>query len=247
MKYYDYSNDFPCGNGWSTYYINDPYYRTYDGEVILSPDYVFEKGKYEGRSLQQIINRCWKGIIKYIDYGLIFISKECFDDLRCEKKILDSVRAANDAKLCFEEINCVDDELIARPLMCSVEGQSFFNVAINEPKYLSRLINRGYYFRIRQNNRYFAEDISFSIFGEYGNIDKIGNIIKQLEERGIDNDLTSSLREIVDYIEDCIREENENRRELEAYYREEEERYYYENEGYWAAFEGDPEAEWNID
>jgi hypothetical protein len=48
-------------------------------------------------------------------------------------------------------------------------------------------------------------------------------------------------------MEDQIEEENA---QMQAYIEsqwEEEERRYFENEGYRAAFEGDPDAEWNID
>ena len=48
-------------------------------------------------------------------------------------------------------------------------------------------------------------------------------------------------------IEDWENEENERRYSEYRAFQEEEERRYYENEGYRDAFDGDPDAEWNID
>ena len=231
--YYDYQKDFPSGNGWGNNH-------EYNGEIIDSPHYVFKKGKYQGKSLQQIINYCWRGIIKYIDYGLIFITKECFDNLFCERERLNSVKAANEAKLLFCRVYSINDELYANPLGCSVQGEIFEDVATNNPNYLSNLIERGYFPRYGRNQRFYAIDRSAKILGDS---DGIQYILEQLNRKGITNRLTTTLESINDYFEDCNRQKEE---ECKRYWEEEEKRYY-DNEGYWAAFEGDPEAEWNID
>ena len=72
-------------------------------------------------------------------------------------------------------------------------------------------------------------------------------ILKNLKWKGVAEEFTSLLENTIKRMEDQIEEENA---QMQAYIEsqwEEEERRYFENEGYRAAFEGDPEAEWNID
>ena len=239
MIYYDYQKDFPSGNGWSS---NGEYY----GEIISTPDYVFKTGKYQGRSLQQIIDRCWRGIIKYIDYGLIFITKDCFDSIVCDQETLYKIRAANDAKLLFCRVYSVNDELYSRPLACSVQGQVFIDVARSDPKYLLRLIFRGYYFYETHgtNSRFFAKDRSADILGD---IDDITSILEQLRKKGVNNTFCYYLDNLIEELEYRERQEEERRRDAYEFALEEEERRYYQNEAYRDAFDGDPDAEWNID
>ena len=239
MIYYDYLKDFPCGNGWSSN-------GEYKGEIISTPNYIFQTGKYSGRSLQQVIDRCWRGIIRYIDYGLIFITKDCFDSIICDKETLYKIRAANDAKLSFCRVYSINDELYSKPLACSVQGQSFIDVVRSDPKYLLRLIFRGYNFYeiYCSNSRFFAEDRSADILGDF---DGITSILEQLRKKGVNNIISNYLENLLEELEYRERQNEEARREAYEYALEEEERRYYQEEAYRDAFDGDPDAEWNID
>ena len=55
------------------------------------------------------------------------------------------------------------------------------------------------------------------------------------------------LKKAIDYNVECQEEEQKARWEEEQAAWEREEQRYYANEGYWDAFDGDPEAYWNID
>lgn len=59
--------------------------------------------------------------------------------------------------------------------------------------------------------------------------------------------LIQSVDEWEKEIEEWKNEENERRYSEYRVIHEEEERRYYENEGYRDAFDGNPDAEWNID
>ena len=72
-------------------------------------------------------------------------------------------------------------------------------------------------------------------------------LLENLKWKGVAEEFTSLLENTINRMEEQIEEENA---QMQAYIQsqwEEEERRYFENEGYWAAFEGDPDAQWNID
>ena len=55
------------------------------------------------------------------------------------------------------------------------------------------------------------------------------------------------LKKAIDYNVECQEEEQRAKWDEEQAAWEREEQRYYANEGYWDAFDGDPEAYWNID
>ena len=239
--YYDYKKDFPKGNGWEKSFWGS---YSYNGEIIDSTQYVFKKGKYEGMTLQYIADMCWRGIIKYIDYGLIFITKECLAQLQCGKSKLAAIRAANDSKLDFCRVFSIEDELYTKPFSCSYQGQSFREIAESDPHYLIKVIERGFFPTYGKNQRFYAEDRSSSLYNDEEGLRKL---LENLKWKGVAEKFTSLLEKTIKRMEEQIEEENA---QMQAYIEsqwEEEERRYFENEGYWAAFEGDPDAEWNID
>lgn len=106
IAYYDYKKDFPQGNGW----IRNEFTNKFIGELIDAPNYIFTSGKYRGKSLQSIVESCWRGLIKYVDYGLIYITKECIDSLVCSGYKKSQLKAALDSKLTFCKVLDYDDE-----------------------------------------------------------------------------------------------------------------------------------------
>lgn len=252
--YYDYKKDFPIGNGW----IKSCYDYSYKGVIIDSPSFIFETGKYKGKTLQEIIELCWRGVIKYIDYGLIHITKNCFDNLYCSEPKKSSIMAANDAKLEFCKIYSINDEIYSKPYACNFQGEIFIDVVRNNPKYLAMLLRRGFMPRYGFNQKFYAVDRSDTL--TYGNVSYfsdekcistgekwVSNILSQLGNKGINNELTKFLKNLDSYLEECLEDAHLRRIEAEERYWAEEDLRYYQNEGYWDAFDGNPDAEWNID
>lgn len=239
MLYYDYNADFPQGNGWLNSESN------YKGEIIDSPDYIFSTGKYKGKSLQYIVEYCWRGIIKYIDYGLIFITNNCLNHLHCSPNKLSAIKAANDSKLYFCQCYDVTDELYTKPLACSYQEESFLNVAEKDPRYLIQVINRGLYPKYGRNQRFYAKDNGLTMLVR-GNNDAesvLKHHIMQLKQKGV-------ATVFVSYAEDLLENLKHMRNEFqeEQMYRMQQEFDEQDIEdGYRAAFEDDPEAIWNID
>ncbi len=234
LPYYDYIKDFPRGNGWRT--SQD----TFEGEIIDTPLYIFKNGKYKGMPLQLIADPCWRGLIKYIDYGLIFITRECIGKLDCEKNKMISIKAANDSKLSFCRVFSLNDEIYTNPLSCFYQGMSFLEVAELDPHYLIKVIERGFFPTYGKNQIYYAEDHSYTL---YGDVDGLKRILRQLEWKRQAKEFALLLNKTINRINNYIEEEY-NRRMA---YQEEEERRYYENEGYRDAYDGNPDAEWNTD
>ena len=232
--FYDYKKDFPKGNGWKY----SPY--SYEGEIIDSPLYVFKTGKYKGMPLQLIANSCWRGLIKYIDYGLIFITRECLEKLDCENNKMASIKAANDSKLTFCRVFSLNDEIYTKPLSSFYQGMSFIEVAKLDPQYLIKVIERGFFPTYGTNQIYYAEDRSKTL---YEDVDGLKILLKKLERGWQAKEFTSLLNKTINRINDYFEEEY-NRRMA---YQEEEERRYYENEGYREAYDGNPDAQWNTD
>ncbi len=237
MMYYDYNADFPQGNGWLS--------SDYKGEIIDSPDYIFPRGKYKGKSLQYIIEYCWRGIIKYIDYGLIFITNNCFKHLHCSPNKLSAIKAANDSKLNFCRVYDVTDELYTKPFACSFQEETFLNVAEKDSKYLIQVINRGLFPRYGRNQRFYANDNGLTMLVR-GNNDAervLEHYAMQLKQKGVAELFVSYLESLLNDLRNirCEFENEQLSRMQEDFDRQDIE------EGYRAAFEGDPEAIWNID
>lgn len=201
--YYDYKKDFPSGNGWKDSQ------GAYTGVVIYDCyKFYFHKGKYKGKCLYDVFEKCWKGIIQYIDFGLILITKDCFDVLdRCEKKKhLSYIKAANDAKFYFNKINTVDDILFTRPFPCCYQGETLLDVAQKDPKYIAELINRTS-LKYGENWFYYASDhISSKL-----DIEVIKDLGIKLDKQGNKNILTAYLDEIWEWVWDCKTVDYESR------------------------------------
>lgn len=228
--YYEYTDDFPQGNGWR----NSS--NSFQGEIINSKNYVFERGKYQGRSLQQVIGRAWKGICKYIDYGLIYITNDTFNSLKCNVDKLRQLRVATDAKLSFKQIKGIDDELCSHPFDSWYQGKTFYEVAKCNPSYLWELIFRCYNSVHGDKSRYYATDHGLPI-------ENVNSIISQLNARGFSGPLLGRLGELSDEF---------------RYQKEEAMNYKYDQweremnrqmieDGYREAYNDDPETIWNTD
>lgn len=160
------------------------------------------------------------------------------------KSKLAAIRAANDSKLDFCRVFSIEDELYTKPFSCSCQGQSFREIAESDPHYLIKVIERGFFPTYGKNQRFYAEDRSSSLYNDEEGLRKL---LENLKWKGVAEKFTSLLEKTIKRMEEQIEEENA---QMQAYIEsqwEEEERRYFENEGYRAAFEGDPEAEWNID
>lgn len=237
MLYYNYNADYPNGNGW----VKSKY--SYDGEIIDSPDYIFPRGKYKGKTLQNIVESCWRGIIKYIDYGLIFITNKCLNKLYCSSYKLSAIRAANDSKLFFCRVYDISDELYTKPLACSYQEESFLDIAERDPKYLIQIIDRGMFPRYGQNQRFYAKDNSLTmLIDDNGDaVSKLQHYISQFEQKDVARLFVSYAKHVlVEY--QSLKEEFEERRILRF-----EDDFDDIDNGYRVAFEDDPEAVWNID
>ena len=236
--YYDYKQDFPSGNGW----IVSQYEVKFNGEIIDSPSYTFKCGKYKDKTLQYIVEYCWRGIIKYIDYGLIFLTRNCLDQLNCSKNKLTQIRVANDAKLKFCRIYDANDEIYTNPYPSTYQGELLIDVIAKDPLYVGLLFNRAIYHRYGENQRYYAYDQAGSIFSKNITSD-LKRIIQHLK-----NKLGSceAIDELESLYEQLVEEEEYFARELDAKWQEQIDREIIE-EGYREAFNDDPEAEWNVD
>jgi hypothetical protein len=155
-----------------------------------------------------------------------------------------SIRAANDSKLIFCRIYSIEDELYSKPFSCSYQGQSFREIAESDPHYLIKVIERGFLPTYGKNQRFYAEDRSSTLYNDEEGLKKL---FENLKWKGIAEEFASLLEKTIKRMEEQIKEENAQWQAYQERLWEEEERRYFENEGYWAAFEGDPEAEWNID
>lgn len=238
IPYYDYKKDFPKGNGW---FISE-YDIKFTGEIIDSPDYVFSTGKYKDKSLQYIIEYCWRGVIKYVDYGLIYITNDCIRQLKCSPQKLTALKVANDAKLIFCRIHNSNDELYSKPFPSTYQGELLRDVIVEDPLYVYSLFYRAIYPFYGSNQRYYAFDQVSSIFDK-DKTSSLKRILDHLAIKKIDGRYVEKLESILKDLE-----EEEKQYEIEEHYRwmEEVEKDIIKD-GYREAFNDDPEAEWNID
>lgn len=226
--HYNYESDFPRGNGWrgSQFY----------GEIIDSKDYVFQRGKYQGRTLQQVVGRAWQGIGKYIDYGLIYITNHVFDTLKCDEKKRNFLRVSTDAKLEFSTINSISDELYSQPYASWYQGKTFLDVAKLNPGYLWGLIYRCYNSVHGDNSHYYATDNGLPL-------NHIEDIIDELKSQSVNPNLINRLQDLSDEINE---REQEARDWADAQWQREMDRQLIED-GYREAYNDDPDAQWNTD
>lgn len=236
--YYDYKKDFPKGNGW----VVSEFDIKFVGEIIDSPNYVFSVGKYKDKSLQYIIEYCWRGVIKYIDYGLIYITNDSISKLKCSTQKLTALKVAKDAKLRFCRIYDSNDELFASPYPCTYQGELLRDVIVKDPLYVYSLFYRALYPRYGTNQRYYAWDQVSSVFGE-DKTSSLKRIINHLSVRKISGEYVDRLKSILIDLED----EKRNAEIVEYNRWMEEVEKDIIREGYREAFNDDPEAEWNID
>lgn len=236
--YYDYKKDFPSGNGW----IESQYDIKYKGEIIDSPNYIFKSGKYKNKSLQYIVEYCWRGLIKYIDYGLIFITCNCLNQLKCSSNKLTQIRVACDSKLKFCRIYDGNDEIFTNPYPCTYQGELLIDVIKKDPLYISLLFNRAIYPHYGEYQRYYADDHAHSIFG-----DKITKELKRILDH-LSKKIGSceGVAKLESLYEQLLEDERIYEDELNARWQEQMDRNIIE-EGYREAFNDDPEAVWNID
>lgn len=223
---YHYESDFPNGNGW----CSDGFY----GEVIEFPFYRFERGKYEGRTLQDLMSRSWKGVLKYIDYGFIMLTPNLFYHLNGKEENLRVLQVACDAKQEFESISSVHDVLRSYPFASKHEGETLLSVAKSDPEYLRQLAKRSFTYYHGNNQHYYTPDSGLR-FNDFE------SICRELKEHHVNMELISQIRE--------YHKEKEERDEIrERYYQDryeaEMEREFLED-AYREAYNDDPDAEWN--
>lgn len=234
--FYDYKKDFPKGNGWS----KNGFELKYTGEIIDSPNYVFKEGKYKGKSLQSIIEYCWRGIIKYIDYGLIYITKDCINSVLCSEKKLTQIKVALDSKLIFCRVVDCNDELYSKPFPCSYQGEYFIEVYEKNPQYIYGIIARAMDNKYGHNQRFYATDRVHTILGENKlkdleriiehlqkklpkseNLSALTGLLDQLkyEKETAEREFYENIREQMekDFIEECNREFNDMMEDFDAW------------------------------
>lgn len=230
--YYDYANDFPQGNGWSW----NGSTVSFRGVVIDSTSYIFKRGKYQGKTLQQLMSRSWKGVLKYIDYGFIYINNSVLDSLNAKPEVIFALRTAGEAKMQFRTITSINDNIYSSPFASVHQGRKFIDVAKLDPKFLIRLINRAYRNYHGENQSYYASDFGITLRNPQ-------HILDELKEANVAPNLVTFLKDLI--------EEQEEREEYERMERED----YYDRqmmndlirEGYREAYNDDPDAIWNTD
>lgn len=221
--------------------IKEPYWykEGYRTGLYAGPLYIIREGKNAGRNISWLKKYDPKTLIKYMSSGYIHVNQfEDFVKYSVFGEEKDKMWLAHDLHFEFEDISDASDYLYLSDFASNYfescetkhEGETFEEIIGNDPKYLVALINRG--------NLYVNSDVFDAIREERSDDSKY---LKQL------NVVASAMNNMQEQI-DAYEEECEERRRVEAErYWEEEERRYYENEGYRAAFEDDPDAEWNID
>lgn len=219
-----------------------PIYERFKSQIFLTIFDTFRSGEFTGKTLSSVFKENIKELKKLVFGNNIFIATNALKQLNqkyCnshKEEILQLIRL-RDQKLCYTEDILYSCEEIANgqaayygksPFfehLIPVEQEIFYNgksykqVFSHDPKYLIGLVN----------NMIIRVDSCF-----INGIDKAAPFYEQLKKA-------------IDYNVECQEEEQKARWEEEQAAWEREEQRYYTNEGYWDAFDGDPEAYWNID
>lgn len=220
--------------------INEPYYinKGYRNGKNAGVLFILREGPNAGRNISWLKWIAPNTLFKYIESNYLHINNMTeFSEIGFEGKE-DKFWIANDQHYDFEDIKDASDGLyisqdVSRYFECSEskhEGAQLESVIEDDTKYISGLVKSG------------CINIDMQVFEEMRKrrsdnksfISKMSIVEKYMKKR----------QEVIDRnIEEWEYEmESAQRREWE-----EEEQRWYQNEGYRAAFEDDPEAEWNID
>ena len=214
--------------------IEEPYYirEGYRTGLNAGSLYIIREGEHAGRNISWLKIQKPKALIKLISLGYLHISfMNDFTSSCIQGNDLDKIWLANDLHYIYEDVNKPEDQLVFSELTKryysgSIDKHSeedLETIIENDSDYLLALINSHVLF------------IFESYFDELKT--KKSDDLKFLEKLNL---IEKAAKDSNDIIESY----NVN---LFYKYLEDEERRFYENEGYRDAYDGDPEAQWDMD
>lgn len=232
-KYPNWSReDWPWAKGsWGCYGIprlNETVSLWYTGGFpINSADFVFPKSKYEGLTISEMVRQHPKALELHMLHSNIYIFPNVIKHLDITQQQRCRLIRVVESYLTFEEINSTNQHLHSKTYESNYENLNIEQIIKEDSQYLPYVIKHA-------KGRFMID------------LDYLNDLI----EKSTSPIVTSVLQECIDCIEEILEEqrcaEEAYEREI-AYIQEQEELRYWQNEGYREAFDGDPEAEWNID
>lgn len=229
--------------------------------LIKSPDYFEEEhgiiraGFYAGQDIctlmsdnrQLLLNLCRRNYF-HLESVIIEQWEEKYEDI-VPKTFFDKLWIANDAHHIYRDITSVDGKL-------SIWGSSVY-VLDKSPYWGTRYVElHGIQ---KHTERMTIKELFEQDFSYIEGLIRLKRVrvspdvliaLKDVTESAYSTRMDSLIKFVENWeteIEDWENEENERRYSEYRAFQEEEERRYYENEGYRDAFDGDPDADWNID
>lgn len=210
QRNYNYERDFPEGNGWHgqcvrhSWFDSPEYELNFKGVVIESTEYVFEKGRFKGKTLQEAFDYDCRGIYQYINFGFIHLSIGCLSDLTCTEKQLLNLQVITDSKLLFTEVQNLDDEIFTSPFASSFQGKTLSELFAEHTEYIMRILRLAINQRIGMyKGSSIATNHCSELLGE-DVISTLDTFIYGLNDNSVKNKLSTLKTELEDYERDKL-------------------------------------------
>ena len=210
------------------------------GEYFHSALDVFRVGRFVGKTLSYVFKNYPKELNKLLFSGCIFIESYALRQLeqiygKSHRKSLNKLYIYRDMWFIFDDICYSDDKIVGHSFLHTKLAWIWSKSPARVESFYSELpikkvfdINPAYVIILIKNR---IINVELDVLNGMDEKSKHYKLLKEV---------------VIENVESQEREYQE-RLDKESYALEEEERRYYQNEGYRDAFDGDPEAQWNID
>lgn len=199
----------------------------FGGIPIESADFVFPKSKYEGFTLSEMVRHHPKALELHMLHSNIYIFPHVIKHLNVTQQQRRRLIRVVESYLTFDEINPTHPHLHSKTYESNYDGLTIEQIINEDSQYLPYVIKHA-------EGRCMI-DLYY---------------LNDLIEKSTSPRVTSVLLKCFDYVEEILEKQRDAEEAYEreiAYMQEQEELRYWQNEGYREAFDGDSEAEWNID